>query len=131
MPAAPDPRSLEIFERLCGDCHKPIFWTKTVASGGLDWMPVDAAPVLGGNVIVYPDPKAPRRILSDVIGKGLVRAGMAADGWRFHQHHRLSCPRADHWARQPVHKRPKPTGIAPAPAEPATVSTPPDEGTLW
>ncbi len=104
-------------------------WAKTVASKLTEWMPLDAAPVTGGNVIVFRDPDAPRRLVCDVIGRPRVRLGMAADGWSFWQHHRLSCPFADRWARSKVHERPTPTGIAPAP----TVDTPDPEPerTLW
>lgn len=124
MPAAPLAADLELFVRNCSDCRKPIMWPWTTNG---ERMPVDADPVPNGNVIVYPDPGNHRRLLADVIDKGLRRAGMAADGWKFRQHHRLSCPHADRWARKPKAMRPKPTGIAAAPA----VDTPPAEAGLW
>jgi hypothetical protein len=114
----------ELFERTCSDCHKPILWAR-VGKNRDEWMPLDAAPVDTGNVLAQPDPHAPRRLIADVLGRPTARAAMAADGWLLFQHHRLSCPFADRWARRPVSQRPRPTGIRPAPA---AVSTPDPEG---
>jgi hypothetical protein len=110
-----DPGDLELFVRTCSDCRKPIMWAKTVASDGQEWIPLDADPLASGNVIVFRDPEQPRRLLADVVDSKGMRAGMRADGWSFWQHHRLSCPRADQWARRPKHLRPQPTGIRKAP----------------
>lgn len=110
-----DPGDLELFVRNCSDCRRPIMWAKTVASDGQEWIPLDAEPIATGNVIVFRDPNAPRRLLADVVGRSAVRAGMRADGWHFWQHHRISCPRADEWARRPKHLRPQPTGVRNAP----------------
>lgn len=33
----------------CNLCHAPVIWAKTAASGGKRSMPLDAAPVEGGN----------------------------------------------------------------------------------
>lgn len=110
-----DPAELEAFVRRCSDCRQPIMWAKTVASKLVEWMPLDAAPVSTGNVAVYRDPARTRHLVCDVVGNPRKRAGMAADGWSFWQHHRLSCPHADRWARQPKSMRPQP---------PATRATP-------
>lgn len=110
-----DPGDLELHVKQCPDCRQPLLWAKTVASDGQEWIPLDGDPIDSGNVIVFPDPSAPRRLLADVVGNQHMRAGMRADGWHFWQHHRLSCPRADQWARRPKHLRPQPTGVRKAP----------------
>jgi hypothetical protein len=116
----------ELFERICPDCRKPIMWAK-VGKKHDEWMPIDAEPVSTGNVLAYPDPTAPRRLLADVIGRAPVRAGMREQGWLMFQHHRLSCPFADRWARQKIAQRPGPTGLRPAPV----VDTPPEPEGLF
>jgi hypothetical protein len=109
MSTAPDPRDLELFVRRCSDCHKEIMWAKTEAAG--EWMPVDAAPDVHGNVLVKLDPADPRRALAAVIGSATTRAAMRAGGWDFRTHHRVSCAYADRWARKPKALRPTPTGF--------------------
>lgn len=112
-PARPDPRDLEVFHRVCSACRKPVMWPRSVATG--DLMPVDAEPTPGGNVLCRRSDDDPRRLVCDVIGRKATRAAMAEDGWPMWVHHRLSCPKADEWARQPKHRRPQPTGLRPAP----------------
>jgi hypothetical protein len=105
----------ELFERNCSDCHHPILWAR-VGPDRDEWMPIDADPVDTGNVLAYPDPAAPRRLVADVIGTRRLRRSLHAAGFLLFQHHRLSCMYADRWARGPKAMRPHPTGVRPAPA---------------
>jgi hypothetical protein len=116
----------ELWWRTCPDCRKPIMWAR-VGKDRDEWMPLDAEPVPSGNVLAQPDPTAPRRLIADVLGRPAARAAMVADGWLLFQHHRLSCPFADKWARQNKSMRPGPTGVRPAPA----VDTLPDPEGLF
>ncbi len=115
---------IELFERVCQrpvGCGGRILWARTVASGLTEWMPLDAEPTPDGNILAYPDPTNRRRLICVVydVRKNRARlAGMVADGWLLFQHHRLSCPRADQWARAPKSMRPGPTGVRPAPPPP-------------
>ena len=117
-PAKPDLGDLELFRRVCSGphgCGKEIMWAR-VGKGHDELMPIDADPSPTGNVLARPDPGNRRRLLGDVIGSRMRREAMAADGWLLFLHHRLSCARADRWARQPHAMRPQPTGFAPVPA---------------
>jgi hypothetical protein len=107
---------LEQFVRDCSDCHKPIVWAKTIASGLKEWMPLDAAPHPDrGNVLLARDPQAPRRLTADVVGnRGNLRR-LRFGGYRLYLHHGQSCPYADRWARVKRHERPAPRGVAAAP----------------
>lgn len=120
MTARPVAADFELFHRVCSDCRKSIMWAR-VGKLRDEWMPLDSDPVDSGNVLAQPDPTAPRRLIADVLGRPATRAAMVADGWLLFQHHRLSCPYADQWARKNKSLRPGPTGVRPAPA----VDTPP------
>lgn len=114
MTARPHRSDFELFERICSDCKGRIMWARVGKDRG-EWMPLDADPSPTGNVLAQPDPTAPRRLIADVLGRPAARAAMVADGWLLFQHHRLSCPHADRWARKNKSLRPGPTGVRPAP----------------
>lgn len=112
------PGDLHWFRRACPDCREEIMWARTLKD---EWMPLDADPVDGGNVLVFrDDSRAVRRLVCDVVAQRPRREAMAADGWFFWQHHRLSCRYADQWARRTKSQRPQPPAGTTAP----TVSTP-------
>lgn len=112
MSGRPVAADYELFIRECSDCHKQIMWAKTNASKRQEWMPLDADPVSTGNVLAYPAPDNARLLVCDVLDHRSRRLpGMRADGWLTFQHHRLSCPYADSWARKPRALRPRPTGV--------------------
>jgi len=93
----PDPNDLTAnFGRACRNCRGGIMWAWTV---GGERMPVDAQPTAHGNVLLYRDPARPRRLLAAVEGSRRKLDAMRAAGWPTYQHHRLSCPQADQWAR--------------------------------
>jgi hypothetical protein len=111
---------LELFERVCRrpvGCGGRIMWARTNASNRTEWMPLDAEPADDGNVLAYPAPDNARLLVCDVLGHRSRAAldAMRDDGVLLFRHHRLSCPRADSWARQPLSMRPGPTGVRPAP----------------
>jgi hypothetical protein len=87
------------FAELCPDCQQPILWPWTSASAGVNRMPVDAEPVDTGNVLVTVDSLNPNRIVCDVIGNRANRRKLAAGGHALYQHHRITCTRAEKWAR--------------------------------
>lgn len=119
---------LELFVRPCGDCRASIMWTKTEASGGHEWLPIDAEPNEHGNVLAFPDPANPRRCLSRVIGDRGARRRLVVGGWHLRMPHQVSCAHAERWARGPKSMRPTPKGFVPAPAEDTAAAEP--EG-LW
>jgi hypothetical protein len=99
------------FAEPCPDCQQPILWPWTNASSGVNRMPCDAEPVgVAGNVLISVDPANPERIVCDVIGNGARGRAhcrrLAAGGHPIYWHHRLTCTKADKWARP--QKRPVP-----------------------
>lgn len=118
----------ELFARTCSHCRAAIMWAKTNASGRREWMPLDYEPAPRGNVLAYPAPGDPRLLVCDVLadrGREARRLDeMRRDGWLLFLHHRLSCPKAEQWARGPLSTRPQPTGIRKMP-DPAPVPDPP------
>jgi hypothetical protein len=116
MPARAIRGDFELFVRPCSHCRERIMWAKTNASGRREWMPLDYDPAPRGNVLAYPAPDDRRLLVCDVLpdrGAGARRVEqMRRDGWLLFLHHRLSCPKADQWARGPLSTRPQPTGIA-------------------
>lgn len=117
---------LHAFAKPCNYCRQRIMWAWTNASGRVERMPLDAAPVPEGNVIAYRDEKRPRLLVCDVIGKRGDRRKLALGGWPLYQHHRLTCSQAERWARAPIAMRPQPS---PRQERPADVDTD-DEGEL-
>lgn len=102
-------------------------WAWTNASGRRERMPLDATPEPNGNVMVYRDDDNPRLLICDVIGSKAHRAHLTRAGWPLYLHHRLSCPKADRWARGPLSMRPAP----PLQQQRPSVDTPDDgQGTL-
>jgi hypothetical protein len=93
----PDPHDLaSTFGRTCRNCRRRIMWAWT---GADERMPVDAQPTEHGDVLLRRDPARPRRLLAAVEGSRRRLDAMRAAGWPTYQHHRLSCPRAEEWAR--------------------------------
>jgi hypothetical protein len=128
----PIPADFELFERACGGaagCGGRIMWAKTNASGRREWMPLDYEPSPRGNVLAYPAPDNPRLLVCDVLATRGPEArrldGMRRDGWLTFTHHRMSCPRADQWARAPKSMRPAPSAYR---EPPAPVPDPEPEG---
>lgn len=76
----------------CDYCEHPIVWAVTTNSR----MPIDAAPVEGGNVLVHADGTALR---ASVVGQAGRRASLVREGYRLRQTHKLTCPYADQWSR--------------------------------
>jgi hypothetical protein len=109
MPSIPDRFDLlHAFARPCNFCRARIMWAWTNASGRTERMPLDAAPVPTGNVLVYRDDTRPRLLVCDVLGTKADRRRMLLGGWPLYVHHRTSCAQADRWARGPVSMRPAP-----------------------
>lgn len=123
-PAAPGPAAVNILARRaeaaaasvtqpCDYCEAPIVWTLTVNDRR---MPLDAAPVVGGNVLVLVDGPLLR---ATVIGTPRARAVLARQGHPLRVTHRLSCPFVDQWTRpggppRGAQNRPQRTPAAPA-----------------
>lgn len=88
-------RSEEAMRRVaqaCDYCTAKIVWTESRNAR----MPVDLAPVELGNVLVQVSPAG---LASSVIASPTQRAALQAAGWVLHQHHKLTCPKADQWSR--------------------------------
>lgn len=75
----------------CNFCSRPILWLTT---GRGKRMPVDALSHLDGNVLVDRQSGT-----CDVLGRTQA-AGARAAHRPLHQHHKLTCPDADEWARK-------------------------------
>jgi hypothetical protein len=77
----------------CLTCKAPIIWT--VNARTLNPMPVDAEPVLGGNLALAWEEPARTRVLSRVLPTHL------AYGRRdLHLSHFVKCPQAPRWRRR-------------------------------
>jgi hypothetical protein len=83
---------LSEFAELCPGCQQPILWPLTVTGAQ---MPVDAEPVLGGNVMVHVTPAG---LGCDVKSRADCRR-LHAGGHLLYRHHRITCTRAEKWAR--------------------------------
>jgi len=95
---------LSAFVTDCPDCRQPILWPFT--KGGTTRMPVDAAPAANGNVLIVVDPTNPKRITCDVIGNRANRSRLRSGGWLLYLHHRLTCTKAEKWARPETRRKP-------------------------
>lgn len=90
----PDPVALAAtFATRCNYCHKRIMWAWT---DNETRMPLDATPTPFGNVRAYQEG---RRLQCEEISKREDRHRLILGGWLLYQHHRMSCPQADKWAR--------------------------------
>jgi hypothetical protein len=98
----PDPIELRgRFGRRCRNCQQWIMWAWTRDG---ERMPLDAQPSEHGNVIAYRDPANRNRLLVTVYGATAAEprrrlAQMRRAGWPTYTHHRISCPKAEEWAR--------------------------------
>jgi hypothetical protein len=101
-----------VFAQPCNYCRQMIMWGNTAAG---ERMPVDADPTPFGNVRLH---RRGRVLTADVIGKAEDRRRLRLGGHPLFQHHRLSCTKAEQWAR---------TQAKPTPA----VDTPRPVGGLW
>jgi hypothetical protein len=82
---------------VCNHCRAAIVWCTTAAGKA---MPVDADPDPNGNILLgQPGPDG--RPTAGVLGPR-QQLGARAGGRRLHLHHRLSCPKAHLWARDPA-----------------------------
>jgi hypothetical protein len=86
----------------CNFCKQLIVWTTTDKGAR---MPVDwPAPVTGGNVLLVLDDR--KGLIATVLGTLAHRRAYSAVGWPLYLHHRLSCPDAERWARDPANAAP-------------------------
>jgi len=92
---------LSAFVTPCPDCKQPIMWPRTVTG---QRMPVDAEAVPGGNVMVTVNPSG-ENLGCDVVNRADSRR-LAAGGHLLYRHHRITCTKADRWARP--HRKPAP-----------------------
>lgn len=74
----------------CRSCPAEIVWARTTGSSG-KLMPIDAAPVDGGNVLVDFSHDPP---LATVVGKRTQPSLFGDDGPRYTSHF-ATCPNAD------------------------------------
>ena len=87
----------QLDKRRCNHCKGLIVWAIT---GTDSRMPVDwPAPDTGGNVLLVLDDH--KGLIATVLGTPGQRQAYATSGWPLYLHHRLSCPFAERWARNP------------------------------
>jgi hypothetical protein len=89
------PADLAGFIEPCPDCNQPILWPQTVNNVR---MPVDAEPVGNGNVMVVRVDSHPLRLICNVVRRSDI-SKLAAGGHLLYRHHRITCTRAEKWAR--------------------------------
>lgn len=76
----------------CRNCGAPILWRRTNSES---LIPLDAEPVPAGNIAID-------SVRALVYGPADAEEARER-GVPLHQHHRLSCPHADQWARGGSH----------------------------